>query len=82
MPGPELGSILARITADRIKALLVALARVPSPLTDLLEAEPKLRAFIDSAVEPRLRSIGVADLRRDSQGNLLARYGRRDSGRS
>jgi acetylornithine deacetylase/succinyl-diaminopimelate desuccinylase-like protein len=82
MPGPELGSILARITADRIKALLVALARVPSPLTDLLEAEPKLRAFIDSAVEARLRSMGFADIRRDSMGNLLARCGSLESSRS
>ena len=31
---------------------MIDLARVPSPLTPLLEAEPKLRAFIDVAVEP------------------------------
>ena len=72
MSGPELGAIIARITADRVKALMVELARVPSPLTDLLEAEPKLRAFIDAAVETRLRGIGVTEIRRDSMGNLLA----------
>src|SRR5438874_460455 len=82
MSGPELGAIIARITADRVKALMVELARVPSPLTDLLEAEPKLRAFIDAAVETRLRGIGVTEIRRDSMGNLLARYGRCESGRS
>ena len=51
---------------------MVELARVPSPLTELLEAEPKLRAFIDVAVEPRLREMGLTDIRRDSMGNLLA----------
>jgi acetylornithine deacetylase/succinyl-diaminopimelate desuccinylase-like protein len=78
----QLAAVLARITAERIKALLVELGRVPSPLTDLLEAEPKLREFIDSQVEARLRHMGINDVRRDRMGNLLARYGERQSGRS
>ena len=48
--------VLSRIAASRIKSVMVELARVPSPLTALFEAEPQLRAFIDAAVEPRLRS--------------------------
>jgi acetylornithine deacetylase/succinyl-diaminopimelate desuccinylase-like protein len=78
----QLAPIVARITAERIKAVLVELARVPSPLTELLEAEPKLGTFIDSQVETRLRRMGIDNIRRDRMGNLLARYGRRESGRS
>src|SRR5437868_15460663 len=79
---PDLAPILARITADRAKALMVELARVPSPLTELLEAEPKLREFIDTVVAPRLRTMGIADIVRDRMGNLAASYGRGISGRS
>jgi acetylornithine deacetylase len=78
----QLASLAERITADRVKALLVELARVPSPLTDLLEAEPKLRAFIDSQVEARLRTIRITNIHRDRMGNLLSRYGQRENGRS
>jgi acetylornithine deacetylase/succinyl-diaminopimelate desuccinylase-like protein len=78
----DLASVLSPITAERAKALMVELARVPSPLTDLMEAEPQLRQFIDTAVEPRLRQCGISDIRRDGMGNLLATFGRADSGRS
>jgi acetylornithine deacetylase/succinyl-diaminopimelate desuccinylase-like protein len=78
----DLATILARITANRAKALMVELARVPSPQTELLEAEPKLRAFIDTAVEPRLRAMGITDIIRDRMGNLAATYGHDTSGRS
>jgi acetylornithine deacetylase/succinyl-diaminopimelate desuccinylase-like protein len=78
----RLAAVLARITTEPIKALLVELARAPSPLTGLLEAEPKLRAFIDSQVEARLRRMRITNIRRDRMGNLLARYGERQSGRS
>jgi acetylornithine deacetylase/succinyl-diaminopimelate desuccinylase-like protein len=78
----ELATILARITTDRAKALMVELARVPSPQTELLEAEPKLRAFIDTAVEPRLRAMGITDIIRDRMGNLAATCGHDTSGRS
>jgi acetylornithine deacetylase/succinyl-diaminopimelate desuccinylase-like protein len=78
----DLATILARITADRAKALMVELARVPSPQTELLEAEPKLRAFIDAAVEPRLRAMGITDIVRDRMGNLAVRCGHDTSGRS
>jgi acetylornithine deacetylase/succinyl-diaminopimelate desuccinylase-like protein len=77
-----LNTVTSLITAERAKALMIDLARVPSPLTELLEAEPKLREFIDTAVEPRLREIGMTDIRRDGMGNLLATYGLGTSGRS
>src|SRR5439155_694893 len=78
----ELNTICAQITQERIKSLLVELARIPSPLTELLEAEPQLRAFIAQAVEPRLRAMGFADIRRDRMGNLVATHCRGESGRS
>ena len=77
-----LRGVLSRITAGRIKSTLIELARIPSPLTELLEAEPQLRRFIDTAVEPRLRQIGITAIRRDRMGNLLATWGRCESGRS
>jgi len=79
---PDLAAIISRITAERAKALMVELARVPSPQTELLEAEPKLRAFIDTAVEPRLRAMGITDIIRDRMGNLAASCGHDTSGRS
>jgi hypothetical protein len=71
MPGssPDLHAVMSQITGERAKALMIELARVPSPLTPLLEAEPKLREFIDVAVEPRLREMGMTDIRRDGMGN-------------
>jgi acetylornithine deacetylase/succinyl-diaminopimelate desuccinylase-like protein len=78
----NLTPVLALITAERAKALMVELARVPSPLTELLEADPKRRQFIDTAVEPRLRQWGLSEIRRVGMGNLLATIGRADSGRS
>src|ERR1051326_8600965 len=78
----DLNTELSLITADKTKALMVALAKVPSPLTALFEAEPKLREFIDIAVEPRLREMGVSDIRRDTMGNLAATVGSGTNGRS
>jgi acetylornithine deacetylase/succinyl-diaminopimelate desuccinylase-like protein len=75
-------AITDRIDKQRVKELMVALAQVPSPLTDLLEAEPQLRAFIDTAIEPRLRAMGVTDIVRDRMGNLAASYGQNSSGRA
>src|SRR4029079_10024038 len=77
-----LDAVTALITPERTKALMIDLARVLSPLTPLLEAEPMLREFIDVAVEPRLREMGITDIRRDGMGNLLATVGRAVGGRS
>jgi acetylornithine deacetylase/succinyl-diaminopimelate desuccinylase-like protein len=84
MAGPDdsLRRVLSRIAAPRIKAVMIELARIPSPLTALFEAEPQLRAFIDTAVEPRLPPLGITDIRRDAMGNLAATWGRGESGRS
>ena len=62
----------ARISRARAKELLIALVKVPSPQTERLEDEPLLKAFITSAIEPRLRSMGFVDLRYDGMGNLIA----------
>jgi acetylornithine deacetylase/succinyl-diaminopimelate desuccinylase-like protein len=72
----------ARISRARAKELLIELVKVPSPQTALLEDEPLLKAFIKTAVEPRLRAMGFADIRYDPMGNLIASYGAGTSGKS
>src|SRR5882757_6239863 len=61
-----------RISRERAKGLLTA----------LLEEEPLLKAFIRSAIEPRLRAMGFVDIRYDAMGNLIAAYGTGASGKS
>ena len=58
--------------ADRGSNLMVELAKVPSPQTELFEAEPLLRNFIQTAVAPRVRDDGV-------QGHPFRRHGKPDS---
>src|SRR5689334_12471314 len=72
----------AKISRERAKKLLIELVRVPSPQTDLLEEEPLLKEFIKTAIEPRLRAMGFADVRYDAMGNLIATYGANTSGKS
>src|SRR5262245_11262239 len=72
----------ARITRARAKELLIELVKVPSPQTELLEDEPLLKAFIRSAIEPRLRGMSFAEMRYDAMGNLIAMYGAGTSGKS
>src|SRR5215475_14329573 len=72
----------ARISRERAKELLIALVKVPSPQTELLEDEPLLKEFIKTAVEPRLRAMGFVDIRYDAMGNLIATYGSGTSGKS
>src|SRR5215813_4738883 len=72
----------ARISRDRAKQLLIDLVRIPSPQTELLEDEPLLKQFIRTAIEPRLRAMGIADIRYDPMGNLIATYGAGTSGKS
>ena len=71
-----------RISRQRAKELLIALVKVPSPQTGLLEDEPLLKAFIASAIEPRLRGMGFAEIGYDAMGNLIATYGAGTSNRS
>lgn len=70
------------ITLDKCKQLLIDLVRVPSPQTALMEAEPLLRRFIETAVEPRLRAMGFVDIRYDPMGNLISTCGADRTGRS
>jgi succinyl-diaminopimelate desuccinylase len=71
-----------RISRARAKELLIELVKVPSPQTALLENEPLLKEFIRTAIEPRLRAMGFADIRYDAMGNLIASYGADTSGKS
>jgi len=71
-----------RISRERAKQLLIELVKVPSPQTALLEEEPLLKEFIKTAIEPRLRAMGFADIRYDQMGNLIAEYGTAASGKS
>ena len=83
MNDAEIKALLERrISRRRAKDLLVALIKVPSPQTELLEDEPRLKAFITSAIEPRLRTMGFSDIRYDPMGNLIANYGAGASGKS
>ena len=72
----------AKISRTRAKELLIELVKVPSPQTALLEEEPQLKVFIETAIEPRLRAMGFADIRYDPMGNLIATYGAGASGKS
>src|SRR5499433_2994611 len=65
----------ARISRARAKELLIALVKVPSPQTERLEDEPLLKAFITSAIEPRLRTMGFVDIRYDGDVVDGAAYG-------
>jgi len=76
MTGPDTAAIARHASEQRVQDLLVDLVRIPSPLTDLQEAEPQLRAFIGSAVAPRMAPLGATSVQRDPLGNLLARFGR------
>jgi len=72
----------ARISKERAKELLIELVKVPSPQTDNFEAEPLLGEFIRKAVEPRLRDMGITDIKYDGMNNLIATYGEDQSGKS
>src|SRR5262249_33491968 len=72
----------ARISRERAKELLIALVKVPSPQTELLEAEPLLKEFLRSAIEPRLRQMGFSDICYDAMGNLIAAFGEGTNGKS
>lgn len=75
-------TIANAISTDRVKDILVELVKVPSPQTDKFEAEPLLAEFIRTAVEPRLREMGITDIRYDGMHNLIATYGENTSGKS
>jgi acetylornithine deacetylase/succinyl-diaminopimelate desuccinylase-like protein len=83
MQDAEIKKLLGdRISRARAKELLIELVKVPSPQTELLEQEPLLKQFIKTAIEPRLRAMGFAEIRYDQMGNLIATYGAAKSGKS
>ena len=83
MNDAEIKALLeSRISRARAKELLIALVKVASPQTERLEHEPLLKAFITSAIEPRLRTMGFVDIRYDAMGNLVATYGAGTSNKS
>src|SRR6266436_13117 len=71
MKEAEIKTLLdALLSRECAKELLIALVKVPSPQTELLEDEPLLR------------TMGFADIRYDAMGNLIAAYGAGTSGKS
>src|SRR4030081_2476130 len=83
MKEAEIKTLLdARLSRERAKELLIALVKVPSPQTELLEDEPLLKEFIKTAIEPRLRTMGFTDIRYDTMGNLIAAQGTATRGKS
>jgi acetylornithine deacetylase/succinyl-diaminopimelate desuccinylase-like protein len=72
----------ATLSRDACRQLFVDLVRVPSPQTALLEAEPQLRRFIETAVEPCIRRLAPWSCHTDAMGNLIATFGTGASGRS
>lgn len=55
---------------------------MPSPQTDLLESEPKLREFMQTGLLPRMKALDMEKTRLDAMGNLIAEAGSGRSGRS
>jgi acetylornithine deacetylase/succinyl-diaminopimelate desuccinylase-like protein len=74
--------LMPYLSRGRAQALLQELVRVPSPQTELLEAEPQLRAFMQAALMPRMQALAMARARLDAMGNLIAETGAGRSGRS
>lgn len=70
------------LTLEKAQDLLVDLVRVPSPQTELLEAEPLLAEFIRNSVEPRLLRMGFNNIRYDPMHNLIADFGENRTGKS
>jgi acetylornithine deacetylase/succinyl-diaminopimelate desuccinylase-like protein len=75
-------ALTPHLSQAAVRELMVELARVPSPQTDLYEDEPLLREFIRTAVAPRVAAMGFKDIRFDRMGNLIATIGPDQSGKS
>ena len=74
--------LLPFLSRARACTVFQELLRVPSPQTDLLEAEPLLREFMNVALMPRMNALGMTGIRQDAMGNLIAETGACRSGRS
>jgi hypothetical protein len=65
-----------------VRIVFQELVRVPSVQADLIEAEPLLSEFMNVALLPRMKQVGMASARLDAMGNLIAETGARRPGRS
>ena len=74
--------LASKLSYERSRTVLQELLRVPSPQTDLLEAEPQLREFIRTAMIPRMAALGFTRVRQDALGNMIAERGAADAKRS
>jgi len=82
MTDPIAAQLLPHLSRARTCTVFQELVRVPSPQTDLLEDEPQLREFMKVALLPRMKPLGMAKVRQDAMGNLIAETGAGRSGRS
>ena len=82
MPDAVAARLAPHLSRDRTRTIFQELVRVPSPQTDLLEEEPQLREFMQVALLPRLRELGITAARQDAMGNLIAETGAGRSARS
>src|SRR3970040_340399 len=64
--------IAENLRFEEEKKLLIKLVQTPSPQTELLEEEPKVRSLIRNIVKPELEGSGVRSVI-DDNGNLIAR---------
>ena len=79
---PIAARLAPHLSRERARTIFQELLRVPSPQTDLLEEEPQLREFMKVALAPRMRELGMTNIRQDAMGNLIAEAGAGRSGRS
>ena len=79
---PRSQRLAPHLSRERAKTIFQELVRVPSPQTDLLEDEPQLKVFMQTALVPRMRALDMANVRLDAMGNLIAETGAGRSGRS
>ena len=79
---PIAARLAPHLSRERARTIFQELLRVPSPQTDLLEEEPQLREFMKVALAPRMRELGMTNIRQDAMGNLIAESGAGRSGRS
>jgi acetylornithine deacetylase len=61
-------------SAQEIAGWTELFVRVPSPQTDLMEAEPAVQSFISDCVAPLVRDLGLEG-HRDAMGNLIVEAG-------
>lgn len=81
-PEQIIAALTSHLSQAAVRSLMVELAKVPSPQTELFEAEPLLREFIKNAVAPRVQAMGIENIRFDAMGNLIATHGADRSGAS